>query len=109
MPTTTVSASVCVGRKLFMKPPKTKDSLNAIAKWRLQSANCKVILRTLITVPISCFYFAFFNLHSALCIEPLRFDISYPHSSYLKWLTSMDLSYIKLMIPGSSIGRAAGC
>ena len=72
MPTTTASVSVYVDRKVFTKSPRAKDSLRVIAKWRLQSANCKIMLRTLIIVLINRFYFAFFNLHSALCIEPLR-------------------------------------
>ncbi len=62
---------------VFMKSPKAKDSLTTIAKWRLQSANCKIILRTLIAVLMNRFYFAFFNLHSAFCIEPLRLTYMY--------------------------------
>ena len=42
MPTTTVSVSVYVDRKVFTKSPKAKDSLRVIAKWRLQSAKCKL-------------------------------------------------------------------
>ena len=67
MPTTTVSASVCVGRKLFTKSPKTKDSLNTIAKCELQSHLANSNNRS-----DKSLLFCFFNLHSALCIEPLR-------------------------------------
>ena len=59
----------------FCIEPLRFDSLTAIAKWRLQSVNCKVVLRTLIAVLINHLHFAFFNLHFAFCIEPLRLAI----------------------------------